>query len=254
VKENWPEITGALLAMSKGHADAYARKWSRHEDGVFMTCGSSAIASSWQELLRGKFNESPHPANAALMDLLDYFYAQSGDVNALVSIQQSFLQSASTPKDWRYYFVKYPVMRGAPQGFYVLEKSCYRACMLKGERVATFWDPFLLALVEEAGYSKKPDHFSVASWPLEFYGTQDETGKRQLKLAKSSITIECVEDGWQLGNPPTEDPRKTAFDHACRKHGILADLLLKVTPDGNGFDSIDRISLGAKLLQDLVAI
>lgn len=249
-KEHWPDITGALLSKGQGH-NGYARKRTRGL-GAYLSFGSGKNVQPWQALFRGRLNENPHPANQALMELLDDFRAQQSVTTQLASMQKSYWQNSNTPKDWRYYFVKYPIMRGAPQGAYVFGRSAYRACMLKGEYVATFWDPYLLALVEKAGYSKAPEHFSPPSWPREFYGTQDEISSRPLKLAASGITIECVEVGWKLGNLPTEPPEKTVFDQICAKHHIVSNLLSTVLNNGSELDSNDRIELGADLLNDLI--
>lgn len=258
-KEHWPDVTGALL--SKGQEEhGYARKWSRGE-GAYLSMGSVKLsmgsvknAQPWQVLFRRRLNEDTHPTNQALMDLLDEFHVAQCNVDALTPMQQNYWQNENTPKDWRYYFVKYPIMRSAPQGVYVLGKSRFRGCMLKGERVTTFWDPYLLALVEKAGYTKTPTHFSPPSWPHEFYGTQDEAGPRPIKLAASGITIECVAAGWQLGNSPEELSKITAFEQICEKYSIDTDLLLTVQSNGNGIDSIDRVELGAELLKDLIAL
>lgn len=251
-KQHWPNITGALLSKGQGE-HGYARNGS-YREGAYLSVGSGKNIQPWQALFRRRLKENSHPASQALMDLLDDFHAQKCNVAALTSIQKHYVESENTPKDWRYYFVKYPIMRGAPGGFYVFGKSRYRACMLKGERVATFWDPYLLALVEEAGYAKAPEHFLASSWPREFYGIQDETGPRPLRLAGCGVTIECVEKGWQLGEFPTEPSIKAFFDQICVKHGVASGLLPTVSSNGDGLDSVDRIELGANLLKDLVAL
>ena len=247
-KARWPDLTGALL--SKGE---YARKWSRG-NGAYLSFGSAKNAQPWQNLFRGRRNDNPHPANDALMRLLDDFCKSSCNLSALVTIQNEYLNNPNTDKDWRYYFVKYPIMRDAPRGNYVFEASRYRACMLKSDRVATFRDPYLCALVEAAGYSNATEHFSPPSWPREFYGNQDEHGRRIIKLQKTGIMIECVKDGWQLsGLPIANAQQQSAFMHICICFSIGTDWLLRTVRPGSDFDYVDRVDKGAKLLKELIS-
>lgn len=243
-KSQWLDITGALLAKGE-----YAREWPRGM-GSYSSFGSEKNTVPWQELFRGRHNENTHPASQALMALLEDFFAHDCEFSSLATIRSRYLMSGYTERDWRYYFVNYPIMRGAARGVYVFGDSRYRACMLKGARVSFFQDPYLVALVEAAGFSNHSAHF-CAPWPW-FYGIQDETGSRRLKLANTGITIECVDNGWQLGNPPIDPQQRYIFNQVCERHLIKDGLLFSVLQNGSGTDMADRVELGAKLLKDLV--
>lgn len=244
-KEHWLDVTGALL--SKG---PYGREWQRGE-GAYVAMGSEKNAQPWRDLFRGRRKDQVHPATQAVMALLREVATNNYDSGSLARMQNSYLQAESTAMDWRYYFVKYPIMRGAPEGAYVFGKSRYRACRLEGKYVYTFQDPYLVALVEEAGYSIESEHFA-RPWPW-FYGIQDETGVRALTLVAGGISIECVPEGWQLRNRDQDSLTQAQFDQICAKHGIGSDLLLR-TVGHDGLDKVDRIEAAAKVLRELVAM
>jgi hypothetical protein len=246
----WPSLTKALL--TKGD---YGRHWERGE-GAYVSLGSYKNSQPWRELFRGRRNETYHPMTKSLVALLDDVSRRQGTPAAsLEDICSEFLANPQTPKDWIYYFVKYPEMGSAPQGGYVFEKSRFRACRLEGKYVYSFQDPYLLALVSKAGLSDKPGCFKE-NWNW-FYGLQDESGPRPLTLSSLGVSIECVEAGWQI-NVPQEFPIELlpALNQTLQNHGIsLTDHLLRtVSEDDLTADSVDRIEKGAELLKSLVEI
>jgi len=233
----WGVITGALLA--KGD---YSRSGTRYTGHNWAEFGAPKNDEPWKVLFRGKKGEVQHPRTAALMALLD-------DVamgKTLQTVILDYLNAPATLKDWRYYFVKYEAMRTGASGRYTLNPSGYQICMLdKSKMSSNYRDPFLLSMVQQ---SKISTDRIASSWPW-FYGY--ETGQRMITLTNSGIQIQCVDDGWQMTNPPTEPSLKTNYDAVCAKHPINNDLL--VVPQMNGIDTLDRVELGASLLSDLVA-
>jgi hypothetical protein len=246
-KAHWPSLTGALLC--KGD---YGRHWKRG-DGAYIAFGSEKNLQPWQDLFRGRHNEKQHPATDALMALLDDVQKRQCDVlTALDAIQNEYCQNPATPKDWRYYFVKYPLMRNAPQGAYVFGNSYYRACRLEGKYVYSFQDPYLNALISTADKEKAAACLG-GSRPW-FYGLQDENGQRHIQLKVTGISLECIEAGWAVGIPgDLRENLSTEIDNLLSRHNIGTDNLLRtITTVGSTIDQVDRIAQGANLLKELI--
>lgn len=70
-------------------------------------------------------------------------------------------------------------------------------------------------------------------------------------MKDSGLQIECVDQGWQLSEIPTDPPQKAAFDRVCETLGIGENLLYSV-PQNEGVDTADRVELGGDLLARFV--
>lgn len=124
----------------------------------------------------------------------------------------------------------------------------YQVCMLDKERMSSdYYDPYLFAAVQQAGIS--PDSIANAKWPRCY--TSDETNHRKLVLKNSGLQIECVDEGWQMSDVPTDTAQKTVFDQVCSEYGIGENLLYYVQ-QVNGIDVPDRIEKGGALLKKFV--
>ena len=237
---HWKELTGALLAIGD-----YSRLHTSRGSGYrYHDFGVMEREISWRELFMG--NTDQRLVNV-LMKLLDKFIAVNNDISCLQDIQQSFLQKRATKEqfDWRYYFVKYPVMREGKLGRYAINPSGYGICMLKNPSMRGYYkDPYLLAIC----YASNVGNVFAEPWPF-FYGY--ETKPRNMILKKSGIHIQCVDEGWLISEAPSVPGQKTAFDKVCAKNSIGQNLLLKV-PQQNGIDTIDRVVIGTNLLKDFV--
>jgi hypothetical protein len=111
----------------------------------------------------------------------------------------------------------------------------------KAQMNSYYRDPYLQAVLRESG-------LGTAVGEPWFYGY--ETAPRPLVLKKSGIHIQCVDQGWEVSEAPTEPTQKTAFDQVCSKYRIGQSGLCAV-PQHNGIDTKDRVMLGAQLLRDL---
>lgn len=234
----WKLLTSALLV--KGNYSRWERRWTGHSSADF---GSPRKDEPWQVLFRGRKGDLIHPTSKALSDLLDSVVTGS----SLQDVIDAYLNDPNTPKDWRYYLVKYDDMREGASGHYTFSPSGYQVCMLEKERMSSdYYDPFLLAVVQQCGISQ--DRIGNKKWPRAFYGY--ETDPRLLMLKNSGLRIENVDEGWQLRKIPTDQVQKAAFDQVCSTHQIGLDLLCAV-PKINGFDAEDRVELGVRLLNAL---
>ena len=244
-----PELSGALLAIG----DYSRRQQPRWTGYCFADFGvSKNNETPWRELFKGKSGETLHPASKALMSLLDLFAKKNAHTNRLKAIQRKFLSDFVKQKkamDWRYYFVKYPVMRSGASGRYAINPSGYKVCMLdKSVMRSNYRDPYLLAIWRESGINKER---LAEPWPL-FYGY--ETEPREMILKNSGIRIQCVDKGWQIMNVPTDPIQKSAFDGVFSAHGInyINSSFSCLITQNKGNDTIDRVVLVAGLLRDLV--
>lgn len=238
----WPELTGALLAI-KDYSRKTTERWTGYH---FADFGAPKSEIPWRELFKLGRGESPHPANLALMSLLDQVAKAGNALTSLPIIQQHFLQTQLTPvaMDWRYYFVKYPAMREGESGRYVVSASGYSICMLSKSRMSSWYrDPYLLAVLRQSGVD-----IGVVDDPW-FYGYETEI--RRMKLKKSSIRIQCVDSGWQITEVPTDPTQKAIFDRIC--FGKIDSNGLIAVSQNKGVDTSDRVMLGAQILKDLVA-
>lgn len=236
----WKLICGALLA--KGDYSRQESRWTGHR---FADFGAPKNNEPWQVLFRGKKGESTHPASAPLMALLDAIAAG----RELHDEVDAYLNDPNTSKDWRYYFVKYDVMREGASGRYTISKNGgYQVGMLNHSVMRSYYyDPYLLAAVKQSQIGVE----SIANpgWPCCFYGY--ETEPRVLTLKNSGLQIQSVDQGWHISSVPSDATLKAAFDHVCIKNGIGNDLLLAV-PQSNGIDTCDRVAMGAEFLQECI--
>lgn len=231
----WKELTGALLAFGD---------YSRTQNQRFSDFGAPENAKPWRDLLTGtRTNDLIIP----MMKLLDQVAASQDLVATLKTIQQDFLQECEANKrmDWRYYFVKYPVMRDGASGRYaglVGSKGGYNVCMLDKSRMSSYYrDPYISAILLESGASGAV----VTSW---FYGY--ETEPRRMVLNRSGVSIQCVERGWRISGYPSDPDQIAAFDKICSAYGVQNGLF--AVQQDNQIDTEDRVTLGANILKDFV--
>jgi hypothetical protein len=239
----WRPLTGALLAQGD-----YSRQYVRSSGHRTADFGSPRNAEPWRDLFRGKKHEKNHPVCAPITALLDAI--ASGDT--LKGLIENYLIGARTPKDWRYYLVKYDVMRDGASGRYTISpRGGYQVCMLDKERLTSnYYDPYLLAIVRESG--TPTNRIANAGWPRCFTGF--EIDPRTLILKNSGVRIRCVEQGWELC-APDELGRAQAFETLCPSLGLTAigSHQLLAIPQHEGVDTVDRIQEGAALLHKLLA-
>lgn len=236
-RECWPELTGALLALGD-----YSRKLSRWGGYNFYDLGSPDNDSAWRDLFMGRTDKH---LTQLLMSLLDQVAENHYNLTILKTMQDEFIDQCERNEqlDWRYYLVKYPSMRDGSSGRFAISKSGYGICMLdKTVMRSKYRDPYLSLLSSTSGLGPA-DHY------VWFSGY--ETEPRRMLLRGSSVTIESVDKGWQLADIPTDPAQLAHFDKVCIGYDIDASYLCPV-PQKDGKDIVDRISLGAALIKELV--
>ncbi len=232
----WPELTGALLALGD-----YSRKVDRHGGYKFYDLGSPSSESVWRELFMGR---SDAKLTEPLTQLLDNVAESRGDLGVLKTIQSTFLDECELNQslDWRYYLVKYPSMRRGTSGRYAVSQRGYSICMLDKTVMRSYYrDPYLSELASMSG-------LAILDTNLWFYGY--ETERRWLERPRGVITLESVDEGWQMAEVPSDPDKLSRLTDLCAAFNIGADYIFRV-PQENQRDTADRIAKGAELIRAL---
>lgn len=248
-----PALTGALLA---------AGDYSRCVNHRFLILGSGSDMSQWRkDILTGTSRRDLADVRDALGRLLDAVAKRTGDVHSVLeSFTNDWLRSieAANGLNWRWYFVRYPAMREGRSGTYAGAAGSlgYRVCMLDTPTMRGYYrDPYLSAILKQSGVPESAVHGTV--WqdrPGGPWFAGYETEERWMYLAASGTQMQCVDDGLKLRAPQAERHAE-AFSRVCAAHGVDSKLLLKiprVTAGSHRLDTVDRVQLGAALLEDLV--
>ena len=243
VTTNFPLLTAALLA---------AGDYSRSRNRRFFQFGSGSNPSQWRELLTGASRAHLTGTREILGRLLDAVADHDDDGrSALDTLASRWLATKVNAKelDWRWYFVKYPIMRAGNSGIYVGLDGIlgYSVCMLdKSQMNSWYRDPYLSAIQRESGTPTAVD---------EPWFTGYETEPRWMRLKVSGTEVQCVPEGLLL-RAPAAASNAEAFSRVCAAHEIGPDLLLKVpkviAEGGYLLDMEDRVRLGATLIRDMV--
>lgn len=241
-------VSAALLA--KGNQGRYYLRSSGHRL-TFLGAPRQRQAGLWEDHWRIRKNEPTHPSSAALMGLLDDMAAGQ----SLQTVINAFTAAPGATKDWRHYIAKYEVMRGEHlefAGSYVLAPDPgYAICMPKSDSCdnrSNHYDAYLLTLVSTAGLDLQ--NIGNDGWPRCFPG--HETNERHLELQRSGLKIRCVPNGWALSDFPSDPTMRKAFETVASNHSVQGALC--GVPQANGIDTEDRISIGAAMLRDLIAV
>lgn len=245
----YDQVTGALLA--KGNNGRSVQRPSTYR---LTYLGAPRQSEPWEDLFRARKGEKPHPTTAPLMGLLDDMAAGQSPQ----SIMDAFLNHPDTPKDWRYYIVKYEVMRRGESGCHVISpNSGYSLCMLRGnscDERSYHYDPYLMALVEQVQIA--PDRIGNLGWPRCFPGY--ETNARYLKLRQSGLKVRCIEHGWLWNTEELNEPQREVFTKTVANlntQAVLGSNSEWITSIAlqNGIDMEDRIAKGAIVMKALIS-
>lgn len=248
--EALPRLAAALL--TKGD---YSRSLgARRQFGV---PGQRRGGGSWRDVLTGGSRDGRAAMRTALDQLLEDVATREGTaVAALEAIVNEWLseQEASGYYDWRYYFVRYPSMLGAPQGIYVGEYDSdgagygYRVDMLNGgDYRAAFTDPFLVAIWNESGQPPGLMKPEFRSW--DYTGTE-----KAIKLVESGTGMRSVDAGFEILMPDDSTEADLVRD-ALVPLGLGPDGVVPVSPSdrcGQPFDLEDRVQVGVKIVHALL--
>lgn len=247
-QSNWPALTGALLATGE-----YQRDFPNSDQHRF---GSPTTESVWRQLLvdRGD-SDALARVRAVLGDLLDRVAASpEATAPALEHITKQFIDErvADDHYDWRYYLVRYKVMREGNSGIYYGAdgRIGYELTMLRKQMQSSWYrDAYLYAIWCEAGRPTEVED----PW---FHGYS--TIPRWMRLVRSGTGLRSVHSGIAV-EPPASAAAAANLDAVCEGAGAVRseDGWLFAVPqaDRNGvlIDAADRVQLAAAVLQKLIA-
>lgn len=217
--------------------------------------GDSKNSEPWVDSFRARKGEKPHPSTVPLMGLLDDMSAG----HSPLSVMDAFLNDPDTPKNWRYYFVKYEAMRRGQSGCYVISPAHgYSVCMLRGTSCddrSYHSDPYLLALVEQSQIES--ERIGSPGWPRCFPGY--ETNARFLTLSQSGLKVRCIESGWLWDTTGLDSDHFSAFVQILGQSGFANEPgtsteWISPVNQQNGIDQEDRIIKGATILKALIGV
>lgn len=246
--ELWPLLTAALLT----HGDYGYRNGNLWQTGTV----DARYEATWRDVLTRYGRKANAGLRASLAELLDAVAGQESDPgNALQGIIDNFLHAKESTNDydWRYYLVRYPVMRSAPRGMYQgehLDSTAqwrYSMCLMTTPSggfwgSATYKDPFLLAIRE---MSAVPDQVLEPSFNLG-----SAAAPRWMRTMRTEAGVRCVPSGFEVEAP--QDPELLdLFDAFCQEHGVVDGVLSVEQTKRNGelIDAVDRVQVGARLVR-----
>lgn len=171
--------------------------------------------------LRTGFEETFNIVNSLLLTL-DESNINNDYLEKCIDI---YLENKETPKDWRYYFVKYdPMLHGNFGMYYWSNKQTkdYNIIMMNTEKSigGKNWNVFLYTLFMLPDFSGKLS--------LGEYAYQGD----KLKIINTDYTIECLTDKYVVSN-----------------NGILTEYLIQ---QNDGIDTEDRIERGKQIVNNLL--
>ena len=242
----WIDAAGALLTQGD-YSRTGAPRWTGY---AFIQLGPPSNNKPWQQLFRGRgTRNNPHPMCKPLMSLLDAV----SNGRSLKDEIDSYVNGNGTPKDWRYYLIKYPFMRYGESGLYYFNPCRYKACMTRSDSglLGYYYDPYLWAVVKESCIPE--DSIANKHWPRAFFGY--ESDPRCLILRNSGLKLQSVDEGWELSDIPVDSKMHGACQTVirdCKTSASKEGKVLVEVPKNNGFDAQDRIQLGASILKKLV--
>ena len=232
----WTALTGALLTCGD---------YSRIRGRRFIRFGSGTEIRWWRELLTGGSTRSSLDSTAeplgALLDSLSN--SDEAVADTLDAIRERWLES-QVLYDWRYYLVKYRIMRSGTSGIYtgLNGQMGYQLCMLNRTQMnSRYRDPFLSAVAEQA-----------RAWdavnPLFFTGYEFE--ERWMQLKASGTRLRCIPEGFVVTLP--QDPKaQETLALILERWEIVEDLILRIDQTA-GIDVEDRVEKCARFISDLV--
>ena len=235
-REPYQDICGALLA--KG---VYGRWVDRGSGYSQLDLGSPVNDEPWTELFLGKkIDKGLHPTKEPLMELIDDMARGA----TLHGVMTAFTSAITTPKNWRYYLVKYPAMREGKSGRYYFSQARYEACMLDVWRLTSnYRDPYLQAVLQQTRLT------DGAVESVRFTGYS--SSPRFLTFKESGLKIRSVEAGWEFDATALNISQRRIYDSIVATWGVKGGLY--AVPQTGGIDTSDRIEQGALALQALVS-
>jgi hypothetical protein len=173
------------------------------------------------------------------MDCLDFF-----DTNKSVSIDQKIEETLkyyeNGPKDWKYYFLKYPDFRkNSNKGYYFWNNvNPYPLFKMKEKQFNGYhWDPFLLEIKEQ-----------LNNQSLEL----DNGGELQLTLGNDLLQMKSLPQGFIIENKNDDATPNLTYSKLVAKKEISVDGLFAINQNTENIDLEDRILKAKVFLEGIL--
>lgn len=239
-------VAGALLACGD-------YSWKIAEDRFQF--GSPISMSVWRDLFTTRSRDGFANTRTVLMQFLDKLRGVTPETleGRLSGIVDQFLVNAEAAKlyGWRYYLIKYPVMRSGKSGIFIspIGAMGFDLCMMEHPKLSSYYsDPYIRGAVAKSGLEAE-EHFKFWQYGWDGYEAQN-------RWTNSAITsrrlIRTTEQGFQV-----RPSKRAAVQAVHQKHKIGADGTLNLRQSfvgGEALDKVDRILAGSRLLKDLIDI
>lgn len=174
-----------------------------------------------------------------LMDCLDFF-----DVNKSVSIYQKIEETLkkyeNSPKDWKYYFLKYPGFRNScNKGYYNWnDANPYPLFKMKEKQFNGYhWDPFLLEIKEQ-----------IEDESLEL----DNGGEMQLTLGNDLLQMKSHPHGFIIENKNDADTPNLIYNRLVSSSEITVEGFFAVGQNLEKIDLEDRILKAKNFIESIL--
>ncbi len=218
------KISAALLCVGD-YSQQYDWKWRI----------GNIQPSTWNELFTPSRNrKNIDTTKAILNEILRKMLIKDFDIDNFIS--QTLKYYSAKPKDWRYYFIKYEIMRNYSNsiGFYnwanqssmLYEIIKLRRTGYKGS--AFFWNPFLLCLWDI--------NKAVAS--LDDYGGP-------LIMNTHGVKMTCIDKGYKF---EFEGDNLNTIVYFRQELKLDENDVYVLPQDENGLDLVDRIAKGNEII------
>lgn len=256
----WPSLTGALLTCG----DYYRAAW---RNGYKFLFGSPSHETYWRDLLTGPAASPIRKVTKPLAKLLDRLADRSDDISAeLTRMTSDWVDEREREQnyDWRYYMVKYPVVRGGESGIFVSASADmgYELCALRRKQLnSNYRDALLHAIFVEAG-SPSSDVYDPWFTGREYLERWMETRRHGVEIRNDPYGLEIyvpdtapesVRDylAGQVGidQEPGDEERAA---HPGKYYSWMSSFRAHAQ-DGDETDGADRVRVGAEILTGLIA-
>lgn len=246
--EHVTAFTGALLATDDYHRTIKAA----------LKFGAPERSVRWRDLLTGASRSDMAATRTALAAVLDGIAEAEDSLDAMEQMSTGFVLQAEEHSrfGWRYYLVKYPVMRSGKSGIYRSADGTmgYSVCMLNREQMNSWYrDPFLSAIVQQANAEAAVVDGESGPW---FMGAA--SNERWLRTVRSDVQMRCIDSGFEIKPPhDIEDLETFAGTMKSRDDIVETDggFLLAVPQEeteGELVDVVDRVELGSAWLRSVL--
>ncbi len=195
------------------------------------------------------FSRKTQPILAKSLD----YYSANPSISPEQRIKNTLADYETRPKDWQYYFIKYPGFRDrCNKGYYTWDDdNHYPLYKMKEKRTSGYhWDPFLYEIayqVPDNNASSQPAHSNTRT-ETNNLSLEDYAAKLILTHNDSKIAISTLPNAFLFESELTAGNPNPLLTSLIQKGKITSDGLLLIPQNEAGIDLNDRIVVLKQLL------